>query len=97
MALNFIAFANPGLEVPLLEVAVSVPATGGTLEPADIIHQDAISGLCGSLVRKSGRSGNWLEFAHFSGREFLDSDELAGHGLEHFRISAQSCTHQLVI
>jgi hypothetical protein len=97
MALNFIAFANPRLEIPLLEVAVSVPATGGTLEPADIIHQDAISGLCSSLVRKSDRYGNWLEFAHFSVREFLDSDELARYGLEHFRISAQSCTQQLAI
>ncbi|SPQ25071.1 49d5e856-6af8-4c3d-888f-33f6dff254c4 [Thermothielavioides terrestris] len=100
MALNFIAFAHPPLPIPLLEHAISPSAKGGSLGPGDIIRQTTISDLCSSLIRKSG-SGHDLksrfEFAHFSVREFLDSDELADLGLEHFRVSASSCARLLAV
>jgi ankyrin repeat protein len=96
MILNFIAFARVPLTIPWLEHAISVPTAGGTLEPSDIIRQETISKLCSSLVRKSG-DGRGFEFAHFSVREFLDSEDLAEFGLGHFRVSGPSCDRQLAI
>lgn len=96
MVLDFIAFARAHLMIPWLEQAVSVPTTGGTLEPSDIIRRETISELCSSLVRVSV-DGRRFEFAHFSVREFLDSEDLAELGLGHFRISKSSCDRQLAI
>ncbi|KAG7291751.1 hypothetical protein NEMBOFW57_001771 [Staphylotrichum longicolle] len=45
MVLDFIAFAGAHLTIPWLEQAVSVPTTGGTLEPSDIIRRETISEL----------------------------------------------------
>jgi hypothetical protein len=97
MVLNFIAFADPPLPIPLLEHAISVPAKGATLRPADIIHEATISNLCSSLIRKSLDEERGFEFAHFSVREFLDCDELAKHGLEDFRVSPSTCNRLLAV
>jgi ankyrin repeat protein len=97
MVLNFIAFADPPLPIPMLEHAISVSAKGGTLRPGDIIREATISDLCSSLIRKSLDEERGFEFAHFSVREFLDSDELAEHGLGDFRVSHSDCNRLLAV
>lgn len=97
MVLNFIAFADPPLSIPMLEHAISVSATEGTLRPGDIIREATISDLCSSLIRKSLDEERGFEFAHFSVREFLDSEELAKHGFEDFRVSPSSCNRLLAV
>jgi ankyrin repeat protein len=97
MVLNFIAFAHPPLPIPVLEHAISAPAKGGTLRPGDVIREVTISDLCSSLIRKSLDEERGFEFAHFSVREFLDSDELAKHGLEDFRVSRSTCNRLLEV
>jgi ankyrin repeat protein len=97
MVLNFIAFADPPLPIPLLEHAISVSAKGATLRPGNIIREATISDLCSSLIRKSLDEERGFEFAHFSVREFLDSDELTKHGLEDFRVSPSTCNRLLAV
>jgi hypothetical protein len=98
MALNFIAFATPPLPIPLLEHAISVqafPSARGKFEPGDVIRQDTVAELCSSLIRKS-QDGLYFEFAHYSVREFLDSEEL-DPAWDCFRVSEATCARLLAI
>ncbi|GAB1317153.1 hypothetical protein MFIFM68171_07363 [Madurella fahalii] len=97
MVLNFITFVDPPLPIPMLEHAISVSAKKSTLRRGDIIREATIFDLCSSLVRKSVDEDRGLEFAHFSAREFLDSEELADHGLEAFRVSPSTCNRLLAV
>lgn len=98
MILNFIAFAYPPLSIQLLEHAVSPSAKTRTLSPGNIIREGTISDLCSSLVRKQvGKAESHFEFAHFSVREFLDSEELVDLGLKHFRVSRSNCARLLAV
>ena len=96
MVLNFLGFVDPPLSISELEHAVSVSGNQRNLGPGDIIRQETLLGLCSSLVRRS-RDGRRLEFAHFSVREFLDSDELADLGHDEFRVSASNCARLLAM
>jgi hypothetical protein len=98
MALNFIAFAIPPLPIPLLEHAISVqafPSARGKFEPGDVIRQDTVAELCSSLIRRS-QDGLYFEFAHYSVREFLDSEEL-DPAWDCFRVSEATCARLLAI
>lgn len=91
--LNFIAYANPNLEIPVLREALSVPEQVGkddALHPRSIIRESAITKLCRSLIRKSN-DGCHYEFAHFSVQEFLEGGMQGMPEFEAFQVSESIC------
>lgn len=97
--LNFIAYAEPKLEIPELREALSVPDTvtaGQVLDPHSIIREDSIPKLCKSLVRRSNDGGHY-EFAHFTVQEFLEGQMNSMPELKPFRISKSICNRLLAI
>lgn len=93
MILNFIAYADPELDIPKLKEALSVPekvAKGDALDPQSIIRESSITRLCRSLVRKSN-DGDYYEFAHFSVQEFLEGKLKTMPELEKFQVSESIC------
>ncbi|KLU92528.1 hypothetical protein MAPG_11473 [Magnaporthiopsis poae ATCC 64411] len=94
MSLNFIAYSHPRLTLPQLREILSIPDTG-VFEPADVVHEEAISGPCSSLVRKLP-DGSAFVFAHKSVQDFLeDEGYLDEHRLGSFKISRQRCAFLL--
>lgn len=90
MALNFIGYLSHILDIPELQHAVSVRPGQQSMVPQDVVYEEAISRACSSLIRKTN-DGKHFEFAHFSVREFLESDRLSRIDLGHFRISRSRC------
>lgn len=93
MILNFIAYADPNLDVPILREALSVPEKVGkddVLNAQFIIREDSITRLCRSLIRKSN-DGHRYEFAHFSVQEFLAGEMQSLPEFETFKISKSIC------
>lgn len=96
MALLFIAYASPRLTIRQLRELLSIPENGNFLEPQAIVREDAISRLCSSLIRKSNDQ-EYFEFAHFSVREFLESDSVLKPELQGFLISHIRCNRLLAL
>lgn len=93
MILNFIAYADPVLDIPKLREALSVPQTVGkddSLDPHSVIHEGSITRLCRSLIRKSN-DGYRYEFAHFSVKEFLEGEMMCMPEFEVFQVSESIC------
>lgn len=101
MMLNFIAYAEPRLEIGLMREAISVPQEVDKLEnfipkPGNILREDSITKLCKSLIRKSN-DGRFFEFAHFSVQEFLNVELLSLPKLARFQISEATCDQLLAV
>lgn len=93
MILNFVAYADPVLDIPILREALSVPDKVGrddALDPQSIIREGSIARLCRSLIRKSN-DGHHYEFAHFSVQEFLRGEMMSMPEFEAFRVSMSIC------
>ncbi|KAK8007952.1 hypothetical protein PG991_010503 [Apiospora marii] len=91
MSLNLIGYLSNLLSIPMLQHALSVRPDMQSMSPQDVVYEDAISRACSSLIRKTN-DGKYFEFAHFSVREFLESDRLNRIGLGHFQISRSRCS-----
>ena len=96
MALLFIAYASPRLTIRQLRELLSMPENGNFLEPRAFVREDAISRLCSSLIRKSNDQ-EYFEFAHFSVREFLESDLVLKPELQGFLLSDVRCNRLLAL
>ena len=89
-ALQWIVHAGGPLNISTLCEAVSVEAGCDSLEYDVILAEDELLRWCSSLVRKTG-SGDALELAHFTVKEFLlglnkdPTNELAIYGLDKVR------------
>lgn len=93
MILNFIAYAKPQMDIPLLREALSVPEIVGkydTLDPQSIVREGSIIKLCRSFIRKSN-DGCRYEFAHYSVKEFLEGQIMSIPGCEAFQVSESIC------
>lgn len=93
MILNFIAYAEPQMDISMLREALSVPENVGqddTLDPQSIIREDSITRLCRSFIRKS-IDGCHYEFAHFSVQEFLEGEMMSLPEFEAFQVSKSIC------
>lgn len=93
MILNFIAYANPKLDIPMLREVLSVPERpdrNAALDSHSIMREGSITKLCRSLIRKSN-DGCHYEFAHFSVQEFLEGEMQTIPELEQFRVSNSIC------
>lgn len=93
MILNFVAYANPELDIPRLREALSVPekvAKGDALDPQSVMRESSITRLCRSLIRKSN-DGCYYEFAHFSVQEFLEGEMKTMPEFEKFQVSERIC------
>ncbi|KAI3394860.1 hypothetical protein diail_2147 [Diaporthe ilicicola] len=78
MCLDFIAFSPEKLSINQLRAAISTPElVGSALSDDNMVSEEDIEFMCGSLLRKSD-NGMFFEFAHFSVREFLEHESLAG-------------------
>lgn len=95
MILNFIAYANPKLNIAILREALSVPEkarNGDALDSQSVIRESSILRLCRSLIRKSkSKDGCYYEFAHFSVKEFLEGQMKAMPEFENFQVSESIC------
>ncbi|KAE9572344.1 hypothetical protein CGMCC3_g11654 [Colletotrichum fructicola] len=94
LALQFIAYASPKLTIRQLREALSVPERDTLLESRQIIHLNAITKHCSSLVRESS-DGQYLEFSHFSVQEFLKTLLSQDPDLVGFCVS-ESLSHRLL-
>lgn len=93
MILNFIAYADPQLDVTILREALSVPenvGNGDALDSQSVIREGSITMLCRSLIRKSN-DGRYYEFAHFSVKEFLEGEMKAMPEFDKFQVSESIC------
>lgn len=93
MILNFVAYANPKLDITILREALSVPekvGSGDALDSQSVIREGSMTRLCRSLIRKSN-DGRYYEFAHFSVKEFLEGEMMAMPEHEKFRVSESIC------
>ncbi|KAI2469788.1 ankyrin [Annulohypoxylon bovei var. microspora] len=96
LILHFVAFANPPLHIRQLREVVSVPETGGFLEPSGLVRENSIQRLCSSLIRKSN-NGDKFEFAHFSVQEFLQNETILQDQFAEFLISKSRCNRLIAI
>lgn len=92
MCLQFIAFCPDKLTIGQLREIISTPErVGSFLNDDNLVSEDRIASMCGSLLKKSA-DGMCFEFAHFSVREFLEHQSLVDTpDLEYFRISQSKC------
>lgn len=93
MILNFIAYAEPKLDIPILREALSVREKFGkddVLNAQSIIREESITRLCRSLIRQSN-DGHYFEFAHFSVQEFLEGEMESMPQFKAFQISHSIC------
>ena len=87
-ALQLIAWA-PGqwyLTIPELCEAISISEATTSMDAGDLIDVDEVTRHCSSLIRTS-QNGRYLEFAHFTVREFLEADSLLSTNLSRFHRS----------
>lgn len=66
--------------------AISISETTTSLDSDDLIDVDEVTLRCSSLVRTS-HDGRYLEFAHFTVREFLEGHSLLSTNLSFFHLS----------
>lgn len=92
MCFQFIAFCPIKLYTIQLREAISTPELPGSyLNEDNMVSEDDISSMCGSLLKKSADE-KFFEFAHFSVREFLEHTSLAETpSMENYRISQSEC------
>lgn len=92
MCFQFIAFCPAKLLTIQLREAISTPELPGScLNEDNMVSEDDISSMCGSLLKKSA-DDKVFEFAHFSVREFLEHTSLAETpSLKNYRISQPEC------
>lgn len=92
MCFQFIAFCPERLTTAQLCQAISTPEDiGSHLNEDNMVSEDDISTMCGSLLKKSADDTSF-EFAHFSVREFLEHRSLSETpGLGCYRISQPEC------
>lgn len=98
MCFQFIAFCPAKLLTIQLREAISTPELPGSyLNEDNMVSEDDISSMCGSLLKKSA-DDKVFEFAHFSVREFLEHTSLAETpSLNNYRISQSECYRLLSI
>ncbi|KAF4887570.1 Ankyrin repeat, PH and SEC7 domain containing protein secG [Colletotrichum fructicola] len=96
LILNCIAFAKPRLTIAQLREMLSVPSKGSLLKSSGLIHGDAITRYCSSLVRRANDRDH-LEFAHFSVQEYLLSNDLMLSEFEMFSISKRRFNRLLAL
>ncbi|KAK5656848.1 hypothetical protein OQA88_4396 [Cercophora sp. LCS_1] len=84
--LCLVSYRGMPITIPELREAVSLCQGADISDPNDIITEDDIALRCSSLVRKSN-DGRRFEFAHFTVREFLQSEGLIGSPLEQYHIT----------
>ncbi|KAE9571889.1 hypothetical protein CGMCC3_g12107 [Colletotrichum fructicola] len=96
LILNCIAFAKPRLTIAQLREMLSVPSKGSLLKSSGLIHEDAITRYCSSLVRRANDRDH-LEFAHFSVQEYLLSNDLMLSEFEMFSISKRRFNRLLAL
>lgn len=98
MCLNFIAFSPIRLAINQLRGAISTPEIiGSHLDKDNMVSEEDIAFMCGSLVRKTD-DGVFFEFAHFSVREFLAHESLAGNpDLKRYQISRERSNDMLLV
>lgn len=96
MCLHFIAFSPVRLPINSLLAAISTPEViGARLDADNMVSEAEIASKCGSLLRKTD-DGDFFEFAHFSVREFLEHEYLAGiPDLKMYRISRERSNEML--
>lgn len=85
--LRFLSLADPPLDIGQLCGVASLPDGASSIETEDMVDEDDIARLCGSLLRKSQASPESedlprFELAHFTVKEFLHSSALEGTDLE---------------
>ncbi|KAI1735311.1 ankyrin repeat-containing domain protein [Xylaria scruposa] len=96
-SLQLIAFTDPPLTIREICEAISISDDTKSLSPEDIIDEEEILITCGSFIRKSG-SDDRFEFAHFTVKEFLQSQKLLNNlPLQKFAVSSMKATHLLTI
>lgn len=71
--------------------AVSISPNSTSLDDEDIIEEEEIFRLCGSLVRKSN-DGKHFEYAHFTVREFLEGACSQHPQFERYSVSSNKST-----
>lgn len=98
MCLNFIAFSPFRLTINQLRSAISTPEViGSRLDDDSMVSREDIAYMCGSLLRMT-EDGRFFEFAHFSVREFLEHESLAGMpGLKMYHISLEKSNEMLAV
>lgn len=96
MCLHFTAFSPIRLTIGQLRTAISTPETlGSRLDDDNLVSEDDIEFMCGSLLRKTGNDV-FFEFAHFSVREFLEHESLAViPSLQRYQISRERSNEML--
>ncbi|KAI0550624.1 hypothetical protein F4679DRAFT_542036 [Xylaria curta] len=96
-SLQLIAFTDPPLTVREICDAISISNDTESLDPENIIDEAEILIACGSFIRKSN-SNDRFEFAHFTVKEFLQSQMLLDNlPLQKFAVSSMKATHLLTI
>ncbi|KAI0440894.1 hypothetical protein F4803DRAFT_552616 [Xylaria telfairii] len=96
-SLQLIAFTDPPLTTREICEAISVSKDTDSLDPEDIIDEAEILIVCSSFIRKS-TSEDRFEFAHFTVKEFLQSQRLLDSlSLQKFAVSPMKATHFLTI
>lgn len=94
-SLRWIAYAEDELSVAALCEAVSVKPRDTFLNREDVPAEEEILRYCSSLVRKSA-SGDSLEFAHFTVKEYLQKlDEVADNEFGAYHIQHLPCHIEL--
>lgn len=98
MCLNFIAFSPIRLTIAQLRSVISTPEIIGLcLDDDNMVSEEDIAFMCGSLLRKTD-DGVYFEFAHFSVREFLEHESLAGlPELKRYQISCERSDEMLAL
>jgi len=73
--LIWVAAADEYMDIPSLLVAVSINSGDKRLEPEALVDEEDVLRVCRSLIHRSEskKTGDVLEFAHFSVKEFLVS------------------------
>jgi ankyrin repeat protein len=74
------------LEISELCEAISLTDTSTALDSEDIIDVEEVTLRCSSLIRTSN-DGRYLEFAHFTVREYLESETLKSSPLSSYHVS----------
>lgn len=82
--LQWLAFAAGRLEISALLEALSIEEESDELDPEARPMEEDVLLYCGSLVRKIG---DYIELAHFTVQEYLQSLDTEHEHLKHFRLS----------
>ena len=96
-ALRWLTCSNEPLDTTALCEAISTKLGDKTLAQDVVPHQDEICRWCSSLVRKS-ISGDYLELAHFTVKEYLlSSDNFGSPELSKYHFKQESADPELAL